>query len=377
MAKRPGQNGYVVKKGLMWHGRYYVDVAGQEQRKRMSIPLGFIADPTKPEARHKLREVLAELGVNTAEHLERAVQAINTFGQEAEWWRENRLPLMKRSTQDGMTGHLNNHLLPYFGHLPVTVIEEKRVQEFVTSLTRAPLGAHSIQNIIGTLRLILGKKSFRDWNVAMPKPARKEQRYFTPEEMQRIIAASSGQWRVIFATLAGTGLRGGECLALHSEDLDLSANRITVRRGSYRGQETMPKTDRAYRAVSIDDGLVEVLRQHIAGRKAGPLFVQETGSLFNVDYARRKLEAILKQLGLPKGGLHGFRHGRVSVLRAHGVPDTLVTAWIGHSSLRTTDRYTHFSETYRKDLANTLAAERTPQPVPVVGPNGPNYAHAN
>jgi hypothetical protein len=35
-----------------------------------------------------------------------------------------------------------------------------------------------------------------------------------------------------------------------------------------------------------------------------------------------------------------------------GVPGDLVKEWIGHSSLRTTLRYTHFEDGFRKQTAN-------------------------
>src|SRR5216683_2142614 len=40
MSRRSGQSGTVVKKGCMWHVRYYVDLRGQEKRQRKSVPIG-------------------------------------------------------------------------------------------------------------------------------------------------------------------------------------------------------------------------------------------------------------------------------------------------------------------------------------------------
>ncbi len=68
MIRRPGQSGSVVKKGRMWHGRYYADVPGQEERKRMSVPLGSIDSMTKSEAKRKLRSLLEEKGINSEAH---------------------------------------------------------------------------------------------------------------------------------------------------------------------------------------------------------------------------------------------------------------------------------------------------------------------
>src|ERR1041385_3744232 len=54
MRFRSGQSGAVVRKGQMWHGRYYVDVPGKETRRRASIPLGSVKELNKSEAKRKL-----------------------------------------------------------------------------------------------------------------------------------------------------------------------------------------------------------------------------------------------------------------------------------------------------------------------------------
>src|SRR5438876_7133461 len=63
MSYRSGQSGTVVKKGQMWHGRYYVDVAGEDKRRKTSVPLGAIHTMKKTEAKRKLRALLEEMGL--------------------------------------------------------------------------------------------------------------------------------------------------------------------------------------------------------------------------------------------------------------------------------------------------------------------------
>lgn len=100
-----------------------------------------------------------------------------------------------------------------------------------------------------------------------------------------------------------------------------------------------------------------------AGRQSGYLFTTKNGTLVRVDGLRTKLHSILKRLGIPKGGLHAFRHGRVSVLQAHGVPGDLVKSWIGHSSLVMTSRYTHFQDGFKRDIVNNLVdSPNSPKP---------------
>lgn len=98
-----------------------------------------------------------------------------------------------------------------------------------------------------------------------------------------------------------------------------------------------------------------MLTAHLGDRKVGRVFQTRTGTPLCKSNVRRKLNQILKNLNRVPGGLHAFRHGRVSVLQANGVPADLVTEWGGHSNLRMTSRYTHFRDDFRKQIALDMA----------------------
>jgi integrase len=152
---------------------------------------------------------------------------------------------------------------------------------------------------------------------------------------------------------------------LHVEDLELPSNRIFVRRSVWRGQEVTVKSGN--RTVNVEPALANILREHLNGRASGRVFQTKNGTPFSKDNVRRKLVSILDKLGLKRGGLHAFCHGRVSVLQENGVPGDLVKEWIGHSSLRTTSRYTHLRPEFRERIAAEVGLLK-----PVLDPNGPN-----
>jgi integrase len=102
---------------------------------------------------------------------------------------------------------------------------------------------------LGVPKLILGKKRWQDWNLTLPEIPEREQRYFTEDEMRKIIDSVEGQWRAVFTTMAGTDLRCGEVFGLHVEDLDLASCRIHVPRSVWRGQEVTVKTKSGNRTV--------------------------------------------------------------------------------------------------------------------------------
>jgi integrase len=55
--------------------------------------------------------------------------------------------------------------------------------------------------------------------------------------------------------------------------------------------------------------------------------------------------------------MHAFRHGRVSQLQANGVPADFTMSQVGHSSLRTTAAYTHFTDAFSRETVERLASK--------------------
>ena len=163
-------------------------------------------------------------------------------------------------------------------------------------------------------------------------------------------------------------MRIGEASGLHIDDLDLTNCVVHVRRGVWNGREQSPKTRNAIREIDIDSGLADLLRQHVGNKKAGRVFEARNGSpISGQNVLKRVLHPLLKRLGIPKAGLHAFRHSRVTMLRKNGTPGDLQKQWIGHSSLRTTDRYSHTDQEreYRRHEASKVGLNL------LVGPNGP------
>jgi integrase len=275
-------------------------------------------------------------------------------------------PPLVRRTSDTENPHAPacgdiEELLPDHGTVCVgrslAVVSEKQVRRDAVTEKVGP-----------SLVDVLGKKVWATWELDLGKPQKPQQPYFTDEQLQQIINTAEGQNRVLFALLAGTGMRIGEAAGLHVEDLDLNNCVITVRRAVWNGVEQSPKTENAVREIDIDPALAGVLRLHVMG-KTGRVFESQTGTpISGNNILKRVLHPLLAKLGMQKAGLHAFRHSRVTMLRKNGTPADLQLQWIGHSSLRTTDRYSHTNQEleYRR-----LAASKAGLNI-VVGPNGPN-----
>src|ERR1700693_3460590 len=363
MSKRSGQAGQVFLRNDRWIGRYYVDVPEQTNRVRKAVVLGMKKELTKPEARIKLKELLSKEGVNTPEHLERSLRPPKTFGEVADLWESKRLPQLKESSRYSFPKLIAKHLRPFFGSMALEEIKTGIVNDWIADLQKE-LEPKTIHNMWKMFRAIMNwyaQQNYeqpRKWYPTLPSIPEDEQRWFTQDEVCRIVEAAKGQYKMYFHLAANSGLRSGELAGLHVEDLEAARGMICVRRSVWRGIEVTPKTKKGYRNVSIDSGTVKMLKQHLGARTSGRIFQTRTGTpLENHNVVRQVLKPICKRLGIDPGGMHAFRHGRVSHLQQNGVPSDFTKNQVGHSSLRTTSGYTHFSEDFVRKTVERLASE--------------------
>jgi integrase len=355
MARRSGQVGSVVVRGDMYRGRYWADVPGQNKRVRKSILIGLRKELTKPEAKRKLRGVLEAMGINTEAYLYKATNPGEAFQNKVTWWEQNILIMCKPSSAN-IPYVIKKHLIPPFGNLPVDMLTEQKIQEWVSGLhQKGKLAPKSIHNVWKILRLILGKKHTSGWTIKLPGIPKKEQRYFTPEEVKKIVDKAENQYKPLFALQFAAGMRFGELAGLHVEDLDFEHSIIHIKRSTYRLREVSPKTDAGYRDVCVHPKTMTMLRQHLNGRQNGRVFQTRNGTpLVHNNVNRHVLKPLCKELRIPVGTTHAFRHGRISVLQQNRVPGDLIKEWVGHTSLQTTSKYTHFTDAYKQQVASEL-----------------------
>lgn len=321
----------------MWHVRFFVDVAGQDQRRRKSVPVGPCKGSnklSKPEAERKAAEIVASLGVNTKEHLERAknITPVTLFKHRVDWCRRYHKAWTEGKPKPAtIEGQLRKHILPRFGDMPLDAINETAVQEFAADLRRATfemrkpngdvvkryhLSRKTIFNIVGLVKLILGRKVWITWSLDLGKPTPPQQRYFTEGEMYQIIDAAPERYRLPFTLLAGTGMRIGEAAGLHVDNLDLANGVIYVRRAVSFGLELSPKTVKAVREIDVDPEVAGILKEYLGDKTAGRVFEPRNGSpVSDQNIRRRVLHPLLKRLGIPKAGLHALPARSGMVLR--------------------------------------------------------------
>jgi integrase len=336
MSRRTGQNGTVELRNGAWRGRYLVDVAGQAQRQKRSVVLGFQKDMNKSEARRKLKVIIHAEGLNSPTYV---IPASESLSELVERWEVTYLSKRKPSTQATMSYHLNKYLLPKWGATAVDHITAAVVDEWITDLQH--LAPSTIKGVVKTLRIALGR-SLEGVSYPSKVEVDEEPRCYAEEEVKRIFDAAEGQYKLLFLLAAETGARAGELFALTVEDVLFEKRMIRINKSMYRQQVQTPKSKNATRWVVVKPEVTVMVRGHLNGRTSGLVFQTRKGTPLSKDVVNQKhLYPLLEKLGFEKGGMHGFRHHRVSTLVMAGVSKDVIKNQIGHGSEEMIKRYTH------------------------------------
>ena len=358
MSKRSGQSGSVFVRNGRYVGRYYEDTS--EGRTKRAVTLGLKSEMTKPEAKRRLLDIISSEGINEPAHLERALGSAKTFNDVADQWERIRVPKLGLSSQYMNPKLVAKHLRPFFGKMAIDGIKTGTVNEWVSTAMKG-FEPKTVHNMYKLLRAIVNwhykqeDLQPKNWSPDLPRLSNREQRWFTPEESSQIVQSANGQYRALFHVAASTGMRAGELFGLKVEDIDFDRHTISVRRSTWNGREVCTKSGKS-REVFIDAETKGVLLQHLDGRRSGLVFSTRNGTaLRDRDVVNSVLYPLCDRLSIKRGGMHAFRHGRVSLMRVNGAPDDIVTRQIGHSSLKTTAGYTHFTADFQRELANKLS----------------------
>jgi integrase len=257
-----------------------------------------------------------------------------TFTEYAAQWVRTVLPLSKPATIATMTSHLKT-LIAGLGAQPLDA-PYPVVQAVFTdlSLKHAP---KTVRNIHSTYHNIMSAAAregviTKVHKVALPKAARSEQDWLDLDAMKRIIRDSRPTHRTLYALLSETGLRIGEALGLQVRDVNVEAGTLEIQRSVYNGKVQTPKTDAAYRVLTLSSHLMNMLKDHLSENPEDFIFKSAAGTpLWPDKILLRDLHPLLKDLKLEPVGLHAFRRGNATLLcSVLGCPEKIAAHRLGH-----------------------------------------------
>ncbi|HEY9316118.1 tyrosine-type recombinase/integrase [Williamsia sp.] len=284
------------------------------------------------------------------------------------------------------------HVKPQWGTRRVSDIELVEVERWIAHMgrtitnadgkvTKKGAGATTIIRAYGVLAGILDdavKGRRLAANPArgvenLPRKRRKRHVYLSAEDVAKL-AAESGQHRALVLTLAYTGLRWGELIALRVRDVEFLRRRLTVHDNAVQlgveHAEGLTKS-RTTRSVPVPQFILEELSQQCAGKGPGDLvFPGESGKyLPRPKSTRGWFAGAVKRAGVQSVTPHDLRHTTASLSISAGINVLVLARMLGHTSAKVTlDVYADLFDTDLDAAADTLHTSYSAASVPKVCP---------
>ncbi|MEJ2695052.1 MAG: tyrosine recombinase XerC [Candidatus Sulfobium sp.] len=151
--------------------------------------------------------------------------------------------------------------------------------------------------------------------------------------------------RAILELLYSSGLRVSEIAGLNTEDVNAREGLVKVR-GKGRKERILPVGGKAVEAIK--SYLVEKI---LLKRKSRSLFLNRQGTKLSERGVRRIVVKYARMVGINgRIGPHTLRHTFASHLLQGGADLRVIQELLGHSSLSTTQKYTHLDITHLMDV---------------------------
>ncbi len=250
-----------------------------------------------------------------------------------------------------------------FLNKPIEETEVYDIRAYIILLSKKGLSKSTISRKISSLRSFfsfLQRKGFMDSNPAEPIPLPKKEKimpkFLSIDEVERLLEVKSEKASftllrndAILELLYATGLRISELVGLNIEDLNFNERLIKVR-GKGKKERIVPFSEIA------EEKLKKYLkvRAKLEVKDTTALFVNRFGKRLTQRYIQKMIKTYRILAGIEKDFTpHSLRHSFATHLLERGADLRVIQELLGHSSLNTTQRYTHLElkkiiEEYKK-----------------------------
>ena len=373
MAKRRGHGEGSIHERADGRWAGVVELGWENGKRRRKYCYG----KTRREVAEKMTRLLAtqQQGLSPTDERQRV-------GAYLTWWATEVMPTQVRpSTRVRHQCIVRLHLVPALGRHTMARLSPAHVQQLLAAKTAEGLSPRTVGYVHAVLHHAL-EQAFR-WgmvprNVASlvkpPRAERSEVVPLSPDQARRLLKTAEGdRLYALYAVALAVGLRQGEALGLHWEDVDLDEGtlrvRVALQRIAGRLEFVEPKTARSRRTVVLPAHSVDVLRAHrrqqaqerLAAGSAwhddGLVFATTIGTPLDARNVTRQFRAMCARADVGQPRFHDLRHTCASLLLAQNVHPRVVMDVLGHSQISLTlDTYSHVMPALQKSAADGMDA---------------------
>jgi integrase len=266
----------------------------------------------------------------------------------------------------GARGRARIHILPALGDVPVADLTRDAISKWLANMAGKVKDGGGVRasrasaNRVFTILRASLNQAFRDGRAASDIPWRTvvpfrevnapRLRYFTKDEVRRLVNAAQGDFRNLVLAALHTGCRYSELGRLRIGDFNSDGGTVFV------GQS---KSGKARHVVLTDEGrkLFETLT---AGRPGDALLLTRAGGAAwgESNQILLMVQACRAANITPRAGFHIIRHTAASHMVMAGVPLNVVAHNLGHADTRMTEKhYAHLAPSYISETIRRLAVD--------------------
>ena len=276
-----------------------------------------------------------------------AIEKTRTLGDWAAYWLDiYKKPSVAYNTFKNYKLYTENHIVKDMGHLKIKDIKPAKIMEFFQKKKALSYSArHHMYIILDSLFETAIDNDLCTTNpmrkVEAPTKPKRETAVFAKDDITKILAAAPAhRFGHYVEFLLYTGVRMGELLALQWGDIQDGI--ITVRRAVARGESGYiikgTKTERI-RHIGIPENLQKLLNRL---PKTGLYVLSgDDGSHLTTHQYDSRYRTFFKETGLTYLSAHKCRHTYATYMLKGGADLRAVQELLGHSSISTTEIYTH------------------------------------
>ncbi|MFF5505892.1 tyrosine-type recombinase/integrase [Streptomyces roseolus] len=408
-ARANGEGTIYQRKDGRWEAAGYV-LAANGTRKRVRV-----YGSTRREAADKLAEKIADsnrgLPVATAD---------STVGDYLTCWLGGvAVHRLRENTHTRYAACVRLHLIPGLGTKKIARLTAKDVRTFLDRLRttcqccaqgldterkkccavgeccQKRLSALTVTYVHSVLKSALEhavredelpRNVARNVKTTAPRPTRF--RPFTAAEARQFLdAARADRLQALYELALRTGLRKGELLGLHWEDLDLTTGTASIRRSLQRtrtgGLTHLPtKTRASERRIALPTECLHSLKEHKERQDrerqavgsdwkgSGLVFTTPTGGPLDPANLTRRFRSFLDRARLRRIRFHDLRHSTATLLLEQGVDLVVIKELLGHAHIGVTAGvYAHVRIRLQRQAISSLSgvlghAEEPPDELP-------------
>lgn len=240
-------------------------------------------------------------------------------------------------------------VMPFFGPLPLVSIDRAVMKRYIAKRAGDGLAPATINRERMFVSAVLsaavdleripknplrGMPQLREDNDAT--------RWFTGEEMRRIIDGARGLHRVIILIAVHAGCRLGEVVGLRWWHVDLEARTIQIAKAK----------DHQSRILHMNDEVVRIFSLMPRGRSNDRIFTITASA---VSHAMTRL---MRRLGIEEASFRTLRHTFGTRGGLAGLPTKDLQELLGHATARMTKRYRHVTPALRQAMNEIHAVSR-------------------